>query len=234
MKLIYTRVFLLSIFCVMVLGLVGCDKADQPKAEAPATDSVKTENQMNMEEKESIEPLPPPAVERRFYGSATAIVKRAYFYSSADLSSRRRDYIIEGQSAEIQREKGDFIYTRFVYGGRETRGWMYKRDFMISDGTSPSYNDNEESSGKIGGTSRDYNDINGIYSFKNSEMSARITILGDKWFGNHKIMGELEVETGLVKGKDLMDESGFVKVGFVSGNKLHTTLFNRQITLRKE
>lgn len=73
-----------------------------------------------MEEKERKEPLPPPAVERRFYGSATAIVKRAYFFYSfwVDLSSRRLDYIIEGQSAEIQREKGDFIYTRFVYGGR--------------------------------------------------------------------------------------------------------------------
>ncbi len=84
--------------------------------------------------------------------------------------------------------------------------------------------------------------INGTYVYKDSSVKLRITILGNSWSGKTTILTgfgsdwdnqNTEFDSGVVKGKGLYDSSGFVKIGYVSGNNLYTSIANKRVTLRK-
>lgn len=218
-----------------IVNFIGCKNESKRIAETPVADTTSVESQIEDENQNSSTQSP----ERGFRGTATAIVQRAYFYNYAELSSKRRDYIVEGQSAEIQREKGDFIFTRFVYAGKETRGWMFKGDFLITEGSTPTFIDGSsshdyKSSGKMPDNrvdSKEDESIDGSYSFKSPDVESNIIIRGNKWFGTHVILGQSDIETGFVKGKDLYDDSGFIVIGNVEGGKLYTILMNRRVIM---
>ena len=80
--------------------------------------------------------------------------------------------------------------------------------------------------------------INGTYTNKGSS----ITISGNQWFGKLAIETgfgaaydeqNAQYSSGKVKAKDLYDESGYVKIGYVTGNSLKTSIGGQRITLRK-
>ncbi|NUN08233.1 MAG: hypothetical protein HUU54_03565 [Ignavibacteriaceae bacterium] len=80
------------------------------------------------------------------------------------------------------------------------------------------------------------NTIEGVYTYEDSfsGMTASINIYGDSWSGTVNLSGDIEFSNGTMKGKDLYEESGFVRVGYVSGKSLYTSLGGRTLTLKKE
>lgn len=63
-------------------------------------------------------------------GIATAISHRAYFYSEADVSTKRRSYVVSGQDVEYSKTKDGFIFASFTNkDGVKTQGWMLTSDF---------------------------------------------------------------------------------------------------------
>ena len=84
--------------------------------------------------------------------------------------------------------------------------------------------------------------IDGTYSDQNSFAEMEIVISGDQWFGKTVMItgfgsdydAQNAVETtGVVKGNDLYDASGSVKIGTVDGNKITTSMAGQSVTLRK-
>lgn len=80
--------------------------------------------------------------------------------------------------------------------------------------------------------------INGTYRFKDSSVKLKVTISGSSWSGETTILSgtgydDSEYNSGIVKGKDLYDSSGFVKIGYVIGKSLHTSIANQRVTLKK-
>ena len=64
--------------------------------------------------------------------------------------------------------------------------------------------------------------INGVYTGSQNisglELTARLTISGNRWSATSQITGDSpESQNGIVQGSDLYDESGSVKIGYVSG-----------------
>lgn len=65
--------------------------------------------------------------------------------------------------------------------------------------------------------------INGIYSGSQNisglELTAKLTISGNRWSASSQLgYDNTEYQNGTVKGTDLYDESGMIKIGYVSGN----------------
>ena len=52
-------------------------------------------------------------------------------------------------------------------------------------------------------------------------------------FGDEYDNQSVEYENGVVNGSELYDESGYVKIGFVSGNRLNTTIGGQSVTLTR-
>ena len=84
----------------------------------------------------------------------------------------------------------------------------------------PKYNRSASSSKKS-------TSINGTYSLNAGDGELTITISGNIWrskfvmvtgFGSAYDNQNAEYDRGIVKGNDLFDESGYVKVGYVSGS----------------
>jgi hypothetical protein len=82
--------------------------------------------------------------------------------------------------------------------------------------------------------------IDGIYTFEDASAFLRITVSGDTWIGKTIIrsgMGEeydeVSYESGRMKGKTLYESSGYVEIGYISGNNLTTSIGNSRVTLRK-
>jgi len=80
----------------------------------------------------------------------------------------------------------------------------------------------------------------GIFTYKDESVNIMITINGDSWIGKTTIitgMGDEydkpEYESGIVKGQDLYEGSGMVKIGYVHGRNLITTIGDNQVTLSK-
>jgi hypothetical protein len=48
-----------------------------------------------------------------------------------------------------------------------------------------------------------------------------------------KNLGSHSKDSGIVKGTDVYDSSGYVKIGYISGNTLVTSAGGNRITLRK-
>lgn len=73
------------------------------------------------------EVLTPPLFE------AEVKVSRAYFYAQPSYSTRRQQYVVEGQRVSIHRMSGDFWYASFNYGSVVTKGWVARSDFSRDD-----------------------------------------------------------------------------------------------------
>jgi hypothetical protein len=51
------------------------------------------------------------------------------------------------------------------------------------------------------------------------ELTAELTIIGNSWSASSQLgYDSPEYQNGVVKGNELYDESGMIKVGYVSGN----------------
>lgn len=56
-------------------------------------------------------------------------VKKSYFHSTTDYTSRKQSYIIEGDSVLIERKQDDFSYVAYKSKlGKVTRGWILTTD----------------------------------------------------------------------------------------------------------
>ncbi len=65
--------------------------------------------------------------------------------------------------------------------------------------------------------------IDGFYSGSTSisglELVAELTISGDRWSARSQLGSDSqEYQNGIVNGNDLYDDSGMIKIGYVSGN----------------
>jgi len=96
-------------------------------------------------------------------------------------------------------------------------------------------------SGSLSDTSKSSHDsIEGTYSYSDSSIRLSISIYGNSWTGEFTIVTgfgsdydgqNTEYESGEVQGNDLYD--GYIRIGYVSGESLHTSLGGKRVVLRK-
>ena len=84
--------------------------------------------------------------------------------------------------------------------------------------------------------------IDGVYSYEDNSAKLSIRVSGGSWSGKTIIVsgiGEeydnqnVQYDNGVVKGKELFENSGMVKIGYISGNSLTTSIGGQSVTLRK-
>ena len=75
--------------------------------------------------------------------------------------------------------------------------------------------------------------IDGVYSYTEPNFEAIITISGSSWSGRTSLYSSTEYDRGLVNGTDLYDESGFVRIGYVSNGRIVTSLGGQSVSLDK-
>lgn len=82
--------------------------------------------------------------------------------------------------------------------------------------------------------------VDGTYKYKDESVSISITINGDSWFGQTTIISGMgddyekpEYQSGILKGQELYESSGMVKIGYINGRNLTTTIGDNQVTLSK-
>ncbi len=84
--------------------------------------------------------------------------------------------------------------------------------------------------------------INGTYSYSDNSAEIDLTVNGNMWscrsvikhgFGNEYDNENTDYQSGVIKGSDLYDSSGMVKIGYVNGKSLTTSFSGQEITLRK-
>lgn len=82
----------------------------------------------------------------------------------------------------------------------------------------------------------------GIYYYSDNMLNLSITIKGNIWIGKTMFlsgMGEnydnqnTKYESGILKGNSLYEKSGMVEVGYLSGNRLTTSIGGQTVVLRK-
>ena len=71
-------------------------------------------------------------------------------------------------------------------------------------------------------TKKEETSINGVYTGSQNisglELTARLTVSGNRWSATSQITGDSpEYQNGIVQGSDLYDDSGSIKIGYVSG-----------------
>ncbi|MCF8307413.1 MAG: hypothetical protein K9I68_00235 [Bacteroidales bacterium] len=76
--------------------------------------------------------------------------------------------------------------------------------------------------------------IDGTYTYSGNTAELVITINGDSWQGKTTIAGNTEYQKGIVKGEDLYNETGSVKIGYVNGESLTTSIGGQRVTLHKK
>jgi hypothetical protein len=82
---------------------------------------------------------------------------------------------------------------------------------------------NHESKSSSSSTEESQVSIDGVYSGSQSisglELVARLTINGGSWSAISQFANESpEIQNGIVRGNDLYDDSGSIKIGYVSGS----------------
>jgi hypothetical protein len=86
------------------------------------------------------------------------------------------------------------------------------------------------------------NSPSGIYTFPDNSAELEITVSGETWSGKTKIISGLgndydnqniKYDNGAVKGNELYESSGMVKIGEIDGNSLTTSIAGKQVTLNK-
>jgi len=89
---------------------------------------------------------------------------------------------------------------------------------------------------------REIPDNEGTYKYEDGSAYLEISIYGSSWKGKTTIKtgyGDVydsentEYQNGVVKGNDLYDDSGYVKIGYVDGNVLKTSIGGNSVTLSK-
>jgi hypothetical protein len=84
--------------------------------------------------------------------------------------------------------------------------------------------------------------INGTYYLENNSVSLEITVSGNTWvgktliktgFGDAYDSENAEYQNGIMKENNLYDDSGYVKIGYVHGSSLTTTVSGQSVTLSK-
>jgi hypothetical protein len=84
--------------------------------------------------------------------------------------------------------------------------------------------------------------IDGTYTFSDNSAKLEILIMGDAWSGKTIMISgfgadydnkQAQYENGVVKGNDLYDSSGLIKIGSVNGKSLSTSVAGQSVTLRK-
>jgi len=87
-----------------------------------------------------------------------------------------------------------------------------------------------------------YESIDGTYSYYDNSARLKITISGNFWsgitmmvtgFGSDNDNQNAQYDNGIVKGNDLYESSGMVKVGHINGNSLNTSVGGQSVTLWK-
>ncbi|MBM3453502.1 MAG: hypothetical protein FJX84_10250 [Bacteroidetes bacterium] len=59
----------------------------------------------------------------------------------------------------------------------------------------------------------------GTQNISGLELVAKLTISGSRWFATSQLgYDSPEYQNGVVRGNDLYDDSGIIKIGYVSGN----------------
>jgi hypothetical protein len=85
--------------------------------------------------------------------------------------------------------------------------------------------------------------IDGLYSYEDNSAKLTIRISGNSWsgktiiitgFGSDYDNQNAQYDNGIVNDNDLYESSGMVKVGYVSGQSLHTSVAEQSVTLSKE
>jgi uncharacterized protein with FMN-binding domain len=84
-------------------------------------------------------------------------------------------------------------------------------------------NNTENSSSNQKEQPKEEESIDGIYSGSRNmsglELTAELTISGSSWSASSQLgYDSPEYQNGIVKGKELYDASGMIKIGYVSGN----------------
>jgi hypothetical protein len=105
--------------------------------------------------------------------------------------------------------------------------------------------DSENSSGSSSyqqEESKEDDSIDGLYSYEDNSAKLTIRINGNNWSGKTIIISgfgsdydnqNVQYDNGIVRGNDLFENSGMVKVGYVSRNSLTTSIGGQSVTLRK-
>lgn len=86
-------------------------------------------------------------------------------------------------------------------------------DSEKSSGNSPSQQEQSKKDESIDGVYTGSQNISGL------ELVAKLTISGNQWSATSQLEYDSpEYQSGVVQGKDLYDDSGMIKIGYVSGN----------------
>jgi hypothetical protein len=84
--------------------------------------------------------------------------------------------------------------------------------------------------------------VDGLYTYEDNSTKLSIRVSGSSWSGKTLIVsgfGEeydnqnAQYDNGIIKGKELFENSGMVKIGYISGNSLTTSIGGQTVTLRK-
>jgi uncharacterized protein with FMN-binding domain len=85
-----------------------------------------------------------------------------------------------------------------------------------SDYSSHSSSSQQEQSKEVESTDGVYT---GSQNISGLELVARLTVSGSRWSATSQLGSDSpEYQNGVVVGKDLFDDSGMIKIGYVSGN----------------
>jgi hypothetical protein len=85
--------------------------------------------------------------------------------------------------------------------------------------------------------------VNGNYFYEGLDAKCKILVMGDQWtgsftfvsgFGDEYDASQAEFQTGVVRGNEIFDESGLVKIGYIEGKNLTTTVGGQYITLKRK
>jgi len=92
-------------------------------------------------------------------------------------------------------------------------------------------------------TEQEEETVHGTYIYDGSDVKCKISVFEDNWIGSFTIVSgfgddydasQAEFQSGVVRGKEIFDESGFVKIGTVDGKILTTTVGGRYISLKRK
>jgi len=111
-----------------------------------------------------------------------------------------------------------------------------------SNKSNNSNSDNSERNSTIQKEEPKEESVDGLYTYEDNSAKLRIRVSGSSWSGKTLIVsgfGEeydnqnAQYDNGIIKGKELFENSGMVKVGYISGNSLTTSIGGQSVTLRK-
>jgi len=87
------------------------------------------------------------------------------------------------------------------------------------------------------------NSVNGRYMYSDSNLELEITVSGETWRGKTRIISGIgseydnqnaQYDYGIIKGTDLFESSGIVKIGYIKGKTITTSIAGQMVTLRKK